>query len=97
MLGIEQGVKCSSAVIIVSAFAVIGCAKTSTAPTDQVQSVVRQCGLQGQIEFKRVGRGELAISHVDPKADFKRFDCVLRGLEARGIKVGFIGSEQINP
>jgi hypothetical protein len=85
-----------SLTLLVCVLVLNNCARAPTRKAVEVQSVVRQCGLEGQIEFKEVSGKHLAISHLDQNADFKRFDCVLRGLNARGIDFGFIGREQIN-
>ena len=71
------------------------CAHRPTPAQDQVSSLVRQCGLEGKVEFKWVDDDKLTLTRLDPDAEFE-FWCVAHGLEARGIKLGFEGREQLN-
>ena len=70
--------------------AATGCASLATPGPNEVQSLVRRCGLEGQIEFERIDGTHLAVNRLDPNADYDHAMCVLNGLEARGIHVGFI-------
>lgn len=90
--------RCYSANLLLCVLLMSSCARTPPHQVDVVQSVVGLCGMAvGQIEFERVGVDFLAIRHVDERANDKQFECVLRGLEARGMKVGFIGRAYNNP
>jgi hypothetical protein len=71
-----------------------GCVNTNGPQPSVTESIVRRCGLAGQIEFERVDDKHLAVSRLDPNSDYDSAKCVLNGLEARGIQVGFIAQEQ---
>jgi hypothetical protein len=72
------------------------CTHRSAATQDQVNALVRGCGLAGKIEFRWLGTDKLTITRVDPNADPRKFMCVSRGLEARGLRLGFEQREQLN-
>jgi len=59
----------------------------------QVDVLVRNCGLDGKVEFRWVG-DKLTVTRLAADADYDRFMCVAHGLEARGQKLGFEGREQ---
>lgn len=75
----------------------LGCSTPPSAHADVLQSAVHECGMDHQIKFDKVGEREYSIRWVDPHADFTRFECVLGRLSSQGIRVGFIGREQIHP
>lgn len=71
------------------------CAHRPIFAQDQVDALVRQCGLEGKVEFRWVGGGKLTLTRLDTDADYDEFMCVSRDLEARGMKLGFVGREQL--
>jgi hypothetical protein len=81
---------------IAAILSVCSCNHPSEANKDEVNSIIRRCGLQGKIEFRWTGSNKLAITRLDANTDSGRFMCVSRGLDARGIKLGFEGREQLN-
>ena len=76
--------------------AMAGCATSGITQPNLIQSLVGRCGLKGQIEFEREDDTHVAVSRLDPNADYDRAKCVLNGLEARGIDVGFMVPEPID-
>ena len=48
--------------------------------------------MDGQIALKKEGAREYSIERLADNADFKGFMCVMQGLDARGIKVGFVAA-----
>lgn len=73
------------------------CAPNRPSAPDELQASIRRCGLDGQITFKKFGSGKYGIDHMKRDIDFKRFECVLNDLGSRGIRVGFVGNEQVRP
>ena len=47
--------------------------------------------MTGQIDLAFVGPDRVTVAILREDADDKGFMCVLRSLEARGLKVGFFG------
>ena len=84
-------------IIIVTMIGSLGCTSAPPSDIDELQSAVHQCGMDHRIKFQKVDKGQYTVAWVDPHADFTRFQCVLRRLDAQGIRVGFIGSEQVHP
>jgi len=77
------------------AASLLACSCAHRPPSDQVQvnEIVRQCGLEGKAEFKRIGRDEVTMIRFNPAGGDEKFMCVAHGLEARGMKLGFEGRE----
>ena len=86
--------RCST-LVTVALIVTGGCTTRPYGHGDEIQSAVRQCGMDGQIKLEKVSERRYSIRWLDPHADFTRFECVLTQLGARGIRVGFIGNEQI--
>jgi hypothetical protein len=75
---------------------VCSCNHPPVATQEEVNSLVRRCGLEGKIEFRWISSNKLAITRLDADTDSGKFMCVSRGLDARGFKLGFEGREQLN-
>ena len=73
-----------------------GCAAAPTPQPNVIQSLVRRCGMVGQVDFEQMDDNYVALSRLDPNADYDRIKCVLDRLAARGIEVGFIAPEGVN-
>jgi hypothetical protein len=49
--------------------------------------------MEGKIEFVFHDATLMSIASMDENADIEEYECVMTGLEARGLKVGFFGTE----
>lgn len=68
-----------------------GCASPpSQVASDPVLAVVHQCGMDGKMILKPEGQGKYAVQQIANDAPSAGFMCVVKGLYARGLKVGFI-------
>jgi hypothetical protein len=81
---------------LLAALLACSCTRTSTATQDEVNSLVRHCGLAGKMELKWIGGDKLTMTRLDADTGSQEFMCFSRGLEVRGIKLGFEGHERLN-
>ena len=70
-----------------------GCVREASPLHDanDLQPLIHECGMVGQMDLKYVGADEVTAVILTENADDKGFMCVLRGIEARGLKLGIIG------
>jgi hypothetical protein len=65
-----------------------------TFPSDgDVQSIIRRCGLEGQLTVELLGKRDLRIVHLSPDAEYGKFDCFIEGVRPLGLNLGFVGNE----
>ena len=83
---------------ILAPLALFGCAQASRpSPPDEVQAAVHKCGMDGQLVFKKEGPREYSVQHVAEEANSNGFLCVMKELDGRGIRVGFISEPKPQP
>jgi hypothetical protein len=69
-----------------------GCASSpaSQADSDPMQAIIHQCGMDRKMILKPEGHGKYAVQRIANDTPSDGFMCVVKGLYARGLKVGFI-------
>jgi hypothetical protein len=78
---------------ILGCAALLGCAKpTAPTHTDEAQAAIHKCGMDRQMVFKREGAKEFSVQYIAENADSKGFMCVLKELDGRGVRIGFVSA-----
>lgn len=80
---------------LVAVLLACSCSHPSGEAKDEVNSLVRHCGLAGKVELRWIGSNKLVLARLDADAGSQEFMCFSQGLETRGIKLGFVGREQL--
>ena len=78
----------------IQCFAAALLATCGSSPSDgDVQSIIRRCGLQGQLTVELLGKRDLRIVRLSPDAEYGKLDCFIEGVRPLGLNLGFVGNE----
>lgn len=73
-----------------------GCATPAPkTASDPMQAIIHHCGMDGKMILEPEGQGKYAVQHIANDAPSDGFMCVVKGLYARGLKVGFISEPRL--
>jgi hypothetical protein len=83
-----------ASIIPLAAALVASCATSGS--DGEVQSIIRRCGLEGQLTVELTGKRDLRIVHRSPDAEYQKVDFFLEGIRPLNLNLGFVGNEALS-